>query len=518
MESVFLLKVFKEKRDYEKPYMTSEIYETTGTGFVIDIKKGYLLTNYHVISDSKYIVGRLPSTGKRDISIEVVSTCKERDLALCKIKSDEMSMISSNVVKSLKFGDSMTVKPGDDIYTWGYPLGSSTVKLTKGVVSGFETSDKLLDLNIFKGNIEDMLSRSSAYIQVSAPFNPGNSGGPIFNKNEEVVGIINSGEKMAESIAYVIPSRTFLSIYQTMLTSPIVKLPTLGLEWCPTSREVMKLQTGESRNYGIYIRKIYPDSCIDRLTKGDIIRRIDYEDIFWRIKDGKVEINKSVFDLTYFDKDIKENKIKMTVLLDRFGNSTTVGKLINPEDKNPSEETWKFETNLTNRKLELDEIMDMIPLNSNMSLYICRDKSWDILNTVYKYIDNERLQYISPIFNKLSEEEKYLELDHVTFSNLYLEHAEMYDGIINNTDDLFVPKVIILDISPESSAYKTQSLSSGQIVKTVAAYDEKLDIIKEMYIIPTTIKDIKNIIDKNPFQISITTTDETIHIFPRACF
>ena len=276
INSVIYLRVVKAIYRADRPYLNPNDGEISGTGFIIDIGKGLVVTNAHVVSNAISIIGRNYRSGKKDLSLELIGICREKDLAICKINSNDISLITQGLNPmtdlNLKIGDSLQVKPGDKVITIGYTLNSENVKITTGVVSGFETLGNALD---HEGNgKEDNHSREPSYIQIDTVVDMGNSGGPLLNVNGKVIGI-NVGR-----MGYAIPSSTFLAIYNHLMSSIVVRMPTLGVEWCKTNREIMKKQTGSSSTYGIYIRKVYPDSCFDLLEKGDIVRRIDYIDTF----------------------------------------------------------------------------------------------------------------------------------------------------------------------------------------------------------------------------------------------
>ena len=125
----------------------------------------------------------------------------------------------------------------------------------------------------------------------------------------------------------------------------------------------MKRQTGSQYTYGIYIRKVYPDSIFDQLQKGDVIKRIDYYDYFWG-EDGKT--NPKNFNLSELENP--KNKVLVTVLIDRFRVSYRIGKLEDPTKYKDNE--IKFLYKFTDRKMTLPQILDMIPVGTELSLDI----------------------------------------------------------------------------------------------------------------------------------------------------
>ena len=140
-------------------------YDAQGTGFVIS-PRGHILTCEHVIGEQK--AATLWIQGKR-MEADVACKDKEKDLALLRIKTSDSFI-------PLVFDFKNEPKMGDEVFTMGFPMSNilgNSPRLTKGLV-----------------NSEVGLKDNPRQIQVSAEVQPGNSGGPIFNKNGVVIGII----------------------------------------------------------------------------------------------------------------------------------------------------------------------------------------------------------------------------------------------------------------------------------------------------------------------------------------
>jgi len=440
----------RAKYDFTRPYRPPKDEEITGYGFIIDSSKGLVLTNSNIVENSISILGKIDN--KKDLYLEVIGICREKELALCK-----MNDISN--YKTLKFADSILVKVGDKI--------SSSENI--GIISGLNTESY---------EREDSLTRIPIYMYSSFE---GCMGQPVFNSMNEVIGMFSKENR-------IIPSRTILAVYPEMISSKIVKMPTLGLDWCSTNRELMKKQTGTSSTYGIYVKKVHPGSCLDRLEKGDVIRRIDYMDCFWN-SDGSE--NKSTFALKNFEK-----KTLVTIFLDRFGMTTSIGKL---KDPNELDETkLEFEKIFTNRKLNICEVVDMIPIGTEMTLNMCRESRWYKLKTEYIFMSSERPDYIYPQMEKLD----YEFFAGICFSNLYINESYEYEK----------KSVIINKIFQEGYAYKTQSLKIGQKVKTVFAYDDNFEFIKDSHIVISSLEDMRKVLMLKPSYIQLTMSDESTFI------
>ena len=169
-----------------------------GTGFLIS-KKGYVLTNYHVISNTKTIqVKGVGGDFSTLYGVDVVAVDVNNDLALLKFKNPNI------LFDEIPFSISKTSSgQGSKAFVLGYPLASAMgeeIKLTDGLISAKSG---------FKGGLSNY--------QFSAPVQPGNSGSPLFNENGDVIGIASSKLRGAEGAGYAIKSQyinTFLNLVE----------------------------------------------------------------------------------------------------------------------------------------------------------------------------------------------------------------------------------------------------------------------------------------------------------------
>ena len=149
-----------------------------GSGFIIT-NEGYVVTNYHVINGAKRIsVVPYEDSAK---TIELIGYDIEMDIALLKIKGDYIP---------LSFGNSDNVEIGEKVIAMGNPFGLS-FSVTEGIISSLHR----IGSNGLK-----------VYTQTDVPLNPGNSGGPLINKQGEVIGINNFKIGEAESLGFALES------------------------------------------------------------------------------------------------------------------------------------------------------------------------------------------------------------------------------------------------------------------------------------------------------------------------
>ncbi len=138
-----------------------------GTGFVIS-QKGHVLTNFHVVENCNEVRGKV---GKGIESLSVVASDRINDLAVLKLKS-----FTGDVAKFRK--DLLGVRAGDSVIVVGYPL--------PGVLTSLA--------NVTTGSVTALagLQDDVRYYQISAPVQPGNSGGPVLDQSGNVIGVVRS--------------------------------------------------------------------------------------------------------------------------------------------------------------------------------------------------------------------------------------------------------------------------------------------------------------------------------------
>lgn len=177
--------------------------EWTGTGFAL--KNGYIVTNNHVVDNAQSIVVHgVNGNTSIEYKARVVGVDKNNDLALIKI-DDYRFKGFTNVPYAVK---NTTCEVGADVFVLGYPLTTymgEEVKLTNGIISS-RTG--------YQGDV-------STY-QMSAPVQPGNSGGPMFDSRGNVVGIVNAGIPGAENVGYAIKTSYLFNLVNTVSSSSII--------------------------------------------------------------------------------------------------------------------------------------------------------------------------------------------------------------------------------------------------------------------------------------------------------
>lgn len=186
---------------------------SSGTGVVMD-KRGYLITNAHVVEDAQWISVLLNDGRTFDavcIGMDTVS-----DLAVLYIEANDLH--------PAQFGDSASLRVGDEVVAIGDPLGVQLRgTMTDGIISGINR-----DIQVS--------GRSMTLLQTTAALNSGNSGGPLVNCYGQVIGIntVKIGDYAAnggvEGLGFAIPTTTVKSVVEQLVTNGYVAgRPSLGL-------------------------------------------------------------------------------------------------------------------------------------------------------------------------------------------------------------------------------------------------------------------------------------------------
>jgi serine protease Do len=222
-----------------------------GSGFIIDAKKGYILTNNHVIDGAEDIKVRL--TNRREFDGKLIGADSKTDLAIIQIKAPGLA--------ALEFGDSDKLEVGEFVLAIGSPFGlRETVSL--GIVSGKGRSGL---------GIEDY----EDFIQTDAAINMGNSGGPLVNIEGKVVGVntaILSRTGGSVGVGFAIPINMARSIIDQLIKTGKVTRGWLGVMIQDVTPEIAE-QFNLEKPEGALISQVLDDTPADKagLKAGDVV-------------------------------------------------------------------------------------------------------------------------------------------------------------------------------------------------------------------------------------------------------
>ncbi|HET6546781.1 MAG TPA: DegQ family serine endoprotease [Rhodanobacteraceae bacterium] len=230
-----------------------------GSGFIISAD-GYILTNNHVVDGSDQVTVRL--SDRRELEAKVVGTDPQYDIALLKVKASDLPTVS--------IGDSKTLKPGQWVVAIGSPFGFDH-SVTAGIVSAVGRSFGAAD------------QQYVPFIQTDVAINRGNSGGPLFNLDGQVVGInsqifSNTGGFMG--VSFAIPVDIAMNAVEQIKATGHVSRGMIGVQIQNVDRALAQ-SLGLPRTGGALVNKVTPGSGADKagVRVGDVILSYNGRDI-----------------------------------------------------------------------------------------------------------------------------------------------------------------------------------------------------------------------------------------------
>jgi serine protease Do len=229
---------------------TPQRSQAMGSGFIVD-PTGYIITNNHVVEDSKKISVKLPSG--REYEAHLIGADKETDVALIKVDGVKDMPI-------VELGDDRRLRVGDWVVAVGNPFGLGGT-VTAGIVSS-------IGRDIGNGPYTD-------YIQIDAPINQGNSGGPTFDLTGRVVGMntaIFSPSGGSVGIGFAIPASTVRSIVDQLKDHGNVSRGWLGVQIQNLTPD-MAASLGAGNAKGAIVASVVDDSPAAKagFKQGDVI-------------------------------------------------------------------------------------------------------------------------------------------------------------------------------------------------------------------------------------------------------
>ena len=220
-----------------------------GSGFIIN-KNGTVITNNHVIKGAEDIFVRV--NGDKEYKAKIVGADPLSDLAVLKIQSEDKFI-------PVKFGDSDKARIGDWVIAIGNPFGLGGT-VTSGIVSARNRSIGL--------------SRYEDFIQTDASINQGNSGGPLFNLDGDVIGINTAilGQSGSIGIGFAIPSNSAKRVIDQLIKFGETKRGWLGVRIQVVTKEIAEIEKLDKPR-GALVASVAEGSPSDKagIKAGDII-------------------------------------------------------------------------------------------------------------------------------------------------------------------------------------------------------------------------------------------------------
>jgi serine protease Do len=232
-------------------------FTSLGSGFIVS-SDGFIVTNNHVVENATDI--QINFTDGLKLDAELIAADPETDLALLKVMAEKE-------LPFLQFGNSDDAKVGNWVMAIGNPYGLGGT-VTAGIVSA-------------RGRM--LGGRYDNFIQTDASINRGNSGGPLFDLNGNVIGVnsaIISPSGGSIGIGFAIPSNLAENIIDQLKMNGEIERAWLGVRIQEVSDEIAQ-SLGLEKTYGALVQGLTPDSpaLIDGIKEGDIIIKFNNEEV-----------------------------------------------------------------------------------------------------------------------------------------------------------------------------------------------------------------------------------------------
>src|SRR3979490_1774615 len=244
-------------RFFDFPDQGRTAERSLGSGVVVD-KKGYILTNNHVVAQAAKVQVTLHGE-QMPYTAKVIGVDEETDLAVIKIDV-------GHDLPAAKLGNSDSVQVGDWALAIGNPFGFLQGSVTAGIISAKD-----------RGNVGQQFQR---FLQTDAAINPGNSGGPLVNMSGQVVGIntaIITGGHGNEGVGFALPSNTAIGVYNQLIANGKVTRGSIGVSFTETqgSNPIVLKELGAP--YGIVLQRVGAGSPAETagLQSGDVITSVN---------------------------------------------------------------------------------------------------------------------------------------------------------------------------------------------------------------------------------------------------
>jgi serine protease Do len=316
----FFDEFFKNRRGEggQAPNRPPRRVSSLGSGFIID-PSGIVVTNNHVISDADEVHVIL-NDGSR-LKAEVMGRDQKTDLALLRVKSDKP-------LKAVKFGDSEKLRLGEWVIAIGNPFSLGGT-VTAGIVSA-----RNRDIN--SGPYDN-------YIQTDAAINRGNSGGPLFNLEGEVIGVntaIISPTGGSIGIGFAVPSKTALAVIDQLRNFGETRRGWLGVKIQPVTDDIAEaLNIKPARGTLIAGIDDKGPAKAGGIETGDVVLKFDGRDV----KDAR-DLQRIVAD-TPVGKDVevvvvrKGKEERKTIKIGRLDDGEKQAALTPKKDAAPEEKS-----------------------------------------------------------------------------------------------------------------------------------------------------------------------------------
>ena len=226
-----------------------------GSGVIINGKKGYIITNHHVVARASEV--KVITSEQDEYQAKILGTDPRSDLAVLQVEAGK-------TLPDIELGNSDDLMIGETVIAIGNPFGLSHT-VTTGVISALERS--------VRG--EERVYRH--FIQTDASINPGNSGGPLLNIDGELIGINTAIYQKAQGIGFAIPIKKAKRIVDELIRSGEVRPLWLGLDIQEMSPELRAHFALPKDKKGVLVSDVVKEGPAGKagLKRGDIILKVE---------------------------------------------------------------------------------------------------------------------------------------------------------------------------------------------------------------------------------------------------
>jgi len=441
--------------DWYAPFRSPYENESIGSGFFFE-KNGYILTCCHVVEDAIKLEITIPFEGKQLYPAKVISFSPDYDIAVLKVEYNNEHVL--NLI------DSDSVNQGDQVNAVGYPLGQDKLKLSQGVISGYQ----------------------NYHFQTDAPINPGNSGGPLVDSNNNVIAINSQkiSSDTADNIGYSVPIKYFNILKEKFMSeiedNPIlIRYPRLLCKFSKIdelTKQYYKLDTD-----GYLISEIHETSCLYKsgIRPNDIL--IQFGD-FILDKFGEVKVNWS------------PEKFNIKDVLYRF----MVGDKIIVKYYNKCKGFLDIEVTLEYPKFVIDDIyLNLMNVNINYELLaglvLCEFKRNHLYNHQIGPQTNIKVETKNNLMNYRNNYEKRFEQKILLVNVLPASHSKSNSDItagffLEEVNDIKITSMQELrDIIIKNESFIKLKFSNDQIIiLTIPLIKKQHKILSKQYKIRNT--------------------------------
>jgi len=361
-----------------------------GSGFIVDILKGYIITSAKLVEDAFCIKAKCDLGQIQHMKLNLIGICLNRNVALCKISESSLSNIkkySSNLtILNLRFRDNIKICCGHELMCIGYKNDNSQIFIERVMIKSIQNGLYSIDKDCSVGS-------------------------PIVNSKGLVVGMY--------TCEGMVGSRSIIGIFKELCTKGGFCTRLLDFSYSNTNNDLFLSKYEIEIFSGVYINKDY-----ETLKEGDILESIVYMDPFWN--------NETAYNITDLNKKslLDKEPAEIRAFIGNDSNAY-VCKHIEGNDY------------LMERKVSLKELNMMICVQPNVKALVCRNSKWVKINIEQKIVsvpDKFQYEIVCGMLLKV-------QLDSSIIVNYIYPESETYDMNSIKVNDIIYS---INDIQPSN--------------------------------------------------------------------